>query len=151
MTEQKKGHRVKIEATKDFKRPRASVLQKFRNQARFEEVLKGMRATTERTSEAPDMAWACSVVYREEPRRFALKAQETAPDETFVVVLDSELAQATIQMDFYDLPDGGCRVISTAEMIAHTVVAKLALQSLRLVRGKAEERLARFVGLLGRP
>jgi len=142
---------VKIEATKDFKRPRASVLQKFRDPERFEAVLKDLGAETERTSGLPQMAWACSLKYRGEPRRFTLSVVEATPDETFNIRLDSELALAEIGLNFYDLPDGGCRVISSAEITAHSVMAKLALQSIRLVRGKAEERLSRFVGLVGRP
>ncbi|MCL4674472.1 MAG: hypothetical protein KJZ59_00170 [Pararhodobacter sp.] len=142
---------MKIEATKDFKRPRAAVLQMYRSPERIESVLRDLGAKLERTSDAPLMAWKGALTWRNEPRSLSVLVQETAPDETFAMTLDSDLALAEMVMDFYDLPEGGCRVAAKAEMTAKTMMAKLALQSLRLVRGKAEERLARFVMVIGRP
>ncbi|MCW1934837.1 hypothetical protein [Pararhodobacter zhoushanensis] len=140
-----------IDATKDFKRPRAQVLEKFRDPARFESVMRDMKIETERTSEPPSATWACSVQWREEPRRFAAGLVETAAAETMVMQFTSDLADAQITMDFYDLPDGGCRVIGKGVVSARTIMAKLALQSMRLVRGKAEERLTRLIFNMGRP
>ena len=140
-----------IDATKDFKRPRAQVLDRFRDPARFETVMRDMHIQTERTGEPPSAAWACSVTWRDEPRRFTAGLVETAAAETMVLQFRSDLADAEITMDFYDLPDGGCRVIGKAVVSAHTIMAKLALQSLRLVRGKAEERLTRLIFNMGRP
>lgn len=97
------------------------------------------------------MAWSCVMAWREEKRNFTVKTVETAVDETICMTLESDLAGAELTLDFYDLDDGGCRVIAAAELTAHTIMAKLALQSLRLVRGKAEDRLARFVAAIGRP
>lgn len=142
---------MEIEATKDFKRPRADVLEKFRDPARFESVLSEMGASVERRGVLPEARWDCSLMWRESPRQMTVSLAETARDETMTLGLASDLAGATMVMDFYDLPDGGCRVLAKADLQANTVTAKLALQSLRLVRGRAEERLTRFVAVLGRP
>jgi len=141
---------VRIETTKDFKRPRVAVLNNFRDPARIEGVLQELGALPERTSEPPDMAWACAMMWRDEPRKFVLGVREIAVDETTRLTLDSSLANAEMTLDFYDLDDGGCRVMAAADLTAHTVMAKLALQSLRLVRGKAEDRLTRFISAIGR-
>lgn len=141
---------MKIEAIKDFRRPRAAVLRNFRDPERIESVLKGMGATVDLLSGPPEMLFSCAMVWREEARRFTVKAVETAPDETFTLILDSDLAKADMTFDFYDLDDGGCQVITKAELSAHTMIAKLALQSLRLVRGKAEAKLERFVVAIAR-
>ena len=141
---------MKIEATKDFKRPRTAVLTNFGNPERIETVLKELGATVQRTSEPPAMAWSCSLVWRDEPRKFVVTAQEPAADETVCIKLVSDLATAEMTLDFYDLEDNGCRVIAATELTARTMMAKLALQSLRLVRGKAEERLTRFITAIGR-
>ncbi|WP_323035409.1 hypothetical protein [Pararhodobacter sp.] len=142
---------MKIETIRDFQRPRAQVLHMFRDPARIETVLQEMGARVERVSVAPQMAWSCAMVWREEPRKFSVNLLETSTDETMTMTLESDLAGADMVMDFYDLDDGGCRIIVEAELSAHTMVARLALQSLRLVRGKAEDRLKRFVGALGGP
>ncbi len=142
---------MKIDATKDFKRSRAEVLACHRDPARYETVFTELGAQVERISGPPQMAWDCSLVWRDEPRSFEVEVEETRPDETVKIVLTSDLALVDMTLDFYDLPEGGCRVISSAELTARTMIAKLALQSLRLVRGKAESRLMRFLTALGQP
>ncbi|MCB1406816.1 MAG: hypothetical protein KDK01_11320 [Rhodobacteraceae bacterium] len=142
---------MKIDAAKDFRRPRAAVLQMYRSPERIESVLRDLGAQVERTAEPPRMAWQGALTWHDEPRQIAVTVQETVQDETFAMTVTSDLALADLQMDFYDLPDGGCRVLATAEVTAKSMIAKLALQSLRLVRGMAEERLARFVMVIGRP
>ncbi len=142
---------MQIDATKDFKRPRAEVLTRFRSPERVESVLQGMNIATNRTAAAPEPAWDCTVQWRDAPRRFTARLAETAPGETMVMTIASDLADVSIDMEFYDLPDGGCRVISKAEITAHSMLVRLALQSLRLVRGKAETRLTRLLNALGRP
>lgn len=142
---------MQIESTKDFKRSREKVLSKFRDPERIEAVLQGMNATAVRVSDFPQAAWDCSINWRDEPRKFTARLVETAQNETMVLTITSDLADATIKMDFYDLPDKGCRVMSVAQIKAHSMMVKLALQSLRLVRGKAEERLTRVVNSIGRP
>lgn len=142
---------MQIDATKDFKRSRADVLAQFRSADRVESVLNGMNIATTRKAEAPEPAWDCAIQWRDAPRAFTARLVETAPAETMVMTITSELADAAVDLGFYDLPDGGCRVISKAEITAHSMLARLALQSLRLVRGKAEDRLTRLVAALGRP
>lgn len=142
---------MQIDSTKDFRRPRAEVLSRFRDPARVESVLAGMGITSARTAEAPEPAWTCAIHWRDAPRAFTARLLETAPDETMVMSIASDLADARIDMDFYDLPDGGCRVISKADIAAHSLLVRMALQSLRLMRGKAEERLTRLVTAIGRP
>lgn len=142
---------MQIDATKDFKRSRAQVLQEFRSSAKFEKVLGGMGIQTTRTADAPAPAWNCVIDWRDEPRRFTARMVETTPDETMTLVLASALADASLQMDFYDLPDGGCRVIARVEPVAKTLMVRVAMQSMRLVRGKAENRLTQLITALGRP
>ncbi|MCB1390152.1 MAG: hypothetical protein KDK12_13570 [Rhodobacteraceae bacterium] len=141
---------MQIDSTKDFTRPRVKVLARFRSPERVEEVLGGMGITASRAETAPNPAWNCSIHWREADRAFTARLSEPAPDETMVLDIASDLANAAITMDFYDLPDGGCRVISKAVIDPRTMLVRLALQSLRLVRGKAEERLTRLVAALGR-
>jgi len=142
---------LEIETTRDFKRPRAAVLSKFRDPERLESVMSGMSIKAERRALPPSAAWDCSIVWRNELRRFAATLVETAPDETMVLGFTSDLADSSINMDFYDLPDGGCRVIAKGTVTAHTIMAKLALQSMRLLSGKAEQRISKLIHNIGRP
>ncbi|MCB1397647.1 MAG: hypothetical protein H6898_13150 [Rhodobacter sp.] len=140
-----------LQATRDFKRPRAKVLASFRDPARFETVMRDMGAAAERAGEPDEPRWACQLMWRDEPRRFSAELVETVPNETMTLVMDSEIAGGLLTIDFYDLPDNGCRAIAKADLKPHTLIAKVAVQSLRLMRGKAEDRLTRFVGAMGRP
>lgn len=142
---------MKFEAIKDFRRPRAMVLQKFRDPERFETVLKDFGTQLTRVSEPPQTLWECSLNWHNQPRPFTALVQETTPDTTICITLTSDMALAEIVLDFYDLPDGGCRVIAVSDLTARTMIAKAAVQSLRLVRGKAEDRLGRFIAVLGHP
>ncbi|WP_068305568.1 hypothetical protein [Pararhodobacter sp. CCB-MM2] len=142
---------MQIDSTKDFKRPRAKVLQNFRNPERFESVMRGMDITVTRVADPAQLAWDCSIHWNNAPRAFRAVLTEVTQDETMVLAITSDLANATINMDFYDLPEGGCRVITKADITARSMMIKLALQSLRLVRGKAEEKLTRLVTAFGKP
>ena len=142
---------MRVGATKGFKQPRAAVLACYRDPARYEAVLQGLGAHVARTAGPPRMAWACAMIWRGERRVFEIETVETTLDQTIKIVMTSALALAEITLDFRDLPDGGCRITGCADLTARTIAAKLALQSLRLVRGKAENRLERFITAMGRP
>jgi hypothetical protein len=103
-----------------------------------------------RHAEPPQAAWDGSVMWREEPRTFSLTLTEVAADETIQLCVTSDTADADIVFDFYDLPDGGCRVIGRAALKPRTMLAKLAVKSMALVKGKAADRLGRFVNAMGR-
>lgn len=142
---------MELLATRDFKRRRVKVLAAYRDPAQFEAVLRGMGATVARTAEAPEPRWDCQLMWRDEPRAFTAALTETAADETMVLVLGSDVVGGTLTIDFYDLPDGGCRTMAKAELAPRTLIGKMAVQSLRLMRGKAEDRLSRFLQAMGRP
>lgn len=142
---------MQINAARDFVRPRALVLAKARSPERFEDVMAGMNVTARRTAEAPLPAWECAIHWHEAERRFTARLEETAPGETLLLSLASDLADAAVTLDFHDLPEGGCRVLARAEITAHKMLARLALQSLRLVRGRGEDRLTRLIAAMGRP
>lgn len=142
---------MQIKASRDFVRQRAQVLEKFRDPGRVEEVLADMNVSARRTEGGPTPAWDCAIHWHEADRSFTARMEEPAPGETLLLSLASDLGDAAITMDFQDRPEGGCRVTATADLTAHTMLARLTLQSLRLVRGKGEDRLTRLIAALGRP
>lgn len=141
---------MKFESTRDFRRGRVQVLAQFRDPARFETVLGDMGATTERRSDPPAASWACAMTWRDAPRAFQVAIAETVADETMTISVGSDLADAAVTCEFYDLPDGGCRVIARAELASRSLGSKVLMQSLRVMRGTLEDRLGRFVMLMGR-
>ncbi|HPD93516.1 MAG: hypothetical protein H6900_02310 [Rhodobacter sp.] len=142
---------MRIETTRDFQRPRARVLAAFRDPGRFSEVMQKFGIASRLAHTQPVPRWDCAVTWRNEPRQFTARLEEVTENEAMHLDVASTLASAGIALDFYDLPDGGCRVIARADVTAHTMMAKLALQSLRLVRGKAEGQLNRMIHAFGRP
>ena len=142
---------MRIETTRDFQRPRARVLAAFSDPQRFDEVMQKFGISSTPAGSDPVPRWDCAVDWRNEPRQFTAQLEEVRPNETMRMTVASTLASAGIGLDFYDLPDGGCRVMARADVTAHTMMAKLALQSLRLVRGKAEGQLNRMIHAFGRP
>ncbi len=141
---------MRIETSRDFQKTRARVLANFRNPARVETVMRDVGAQVTRIAEPPAPVWECSKIWKDEPRAFTLHMTETVRDETVTYLLSSQLADVSVTLDFYDLPEGHCRVIGAATITTRTMVAKLALQSLRLVRGRAEDRVGRFIRAIGR-
>ena len=141
---------MQITAHRDFKRPRARVLAQFRNPAQMEAVLADLGAQVTRIAAPPAAEWSGSLDWRGAPRRFHLTAQEVVAHETMHLRIASDIASALVALDFHDLPDGGCRVTARADLTAQSLIARIALQSLRLVRGKTEDRLRRVLGALGR-
>ncbi|MBN8292585.1 hypothetical protein JI664_11485 [Rhodobacter sp. NTK016B] len=142
---------MQVNATKDFKRSREKVLTKFRSPERIEEVLRRMSIESARIAEPPQPAWDCTIHWRDAPRSFRAVMTETVPHETIVLNITSDLATIVITCEFYDLPDDGCQVNATADITAKSMMMTMALQSMRLVKGKASERLKRMVTLIGQP
>ncbi len=142
---------MEIETSRDFKRGREKVLASFRDPARFESVMGEIGAQVARTAQPPEASWNGAITWSGEPRPFTASSVETARDETIRLTIVAAVAGAVFTFDFYDLPDGGCQVIAKGTITAHTLLAKLALQSLRLMKGKAEARVRRFVIGMGKP
>lgn len=141
---------MKIETTADFPEDRAAILERFRKLPRIERVLarQGVKATLKQ--EQPVPVWDCAIVWRDAPREFTLTMTEPAPHETIRMAVASKLADVDITYDFYDLPEGQTRIVTQVEIGAHSVMVKLALQSMRLVRGAAEERVERLTRAFAR-
>ena len=139
-----------IETSRDFHIPRARVLANFRDPTRMETVVRDIGAQVTRIAEPPEPEWACSKVWKDAPRAFTLRMSEPVRDETISYLLSAQLADVSVALEFYDLPDGHCRVIGKTTITPKSMAAKMALQSLRLVRGRAEDRVGRFIRAIGR-
>lgn len=141
---------MQFTAHRDFKRPRAQILAQFRDPSRLESVLADLGAQVTRRAVLPAAEWSGTLTWRDAPRAFQLRLHEVVANETQQLQVASDVATAAITLEFHDLPDGGCRVAARADLTAQSLIARVALQSLRLVRARTEERLRRFIGAVGR-
>lgn len=142
---------MQINARHDFKSPKRQVIARFRDPARLETALKGMRVKLTRTAEGPAPAWNGSVKWRGNPRPLTVALTEPSAGQTLLLTVKSDIAEATLRFDFADLPEAGCRVTAEATPIARNPLTRIAVASMGLIKGKLSKRLAKLVEALGKP
>ena len=142
---------MQITASHDFKSRRDQVLARFRDPARLESVLGALCDTLTRTAQPPAAAWRGSVKWRGSARPLTLALRETSPDTAMTLGIEADVGDATVVFHFADLPGGGCRVTAEATPKPRGVVARMAVASMGLIRGKLAKRLARLVAAMGKP
>lgn len=142
---------MQIVASHDFNRPRAQVLTRFRDPARIESVLKGLVRGVRQTGKPPAPTWTATIKWRGGERPLDLAIRETTPGAVMEMTIKADIADATVVFRFADLPGGACRVTAEATPAPHTLVARVAVASMGLVKKKLVKRLAKLIAALGKP
>ena len=138
-------------ASHDFLQPRAVVLARLADPARLEDVLLDLGAECRRVACAQGAEWQGALHWRGAARGFAATLQDTMAGRSVGLSLRADLADALVDFHVDDLAGGGCRVEARAEVSAHRMMARIALRSMAMMRGRLETRLERLIQALGRP
>ncbi|MCC5971368.1 MAG: SRPBCC family protein [Pararhodobacter sp.] len=143
---------MKIDATKDFKRPRGKVFASFSDPARVDAVL-GSVGTQLRREGAGDVGsvWHMVVSVGGKERPVSVTLAERIAADTIRLAATSDMVDVDMVFSFADMPDEGCKVTSEATLTPRTLAARVGLQTLRLAKGKIEQRLVRAMTALGKP
>lgn len=138
-----------VTASQSFERSRAQVLASLRDPASIEAVLRGMGAQVTRVAEPPEARWHCHLIWRNLPQSLHLRFTEPQPDAVTALIVDADHASAVLHMTLADMSEGRCRIDAEAQVQAKSLMAKLALRTSGLLRGRAEARLTRLITALG--
>lgn len=142
---------MRFEVTRDFWRPLDEVLDAFRDPNRFCQVMDLYGVEAEIGTPPPNPQWHCAASWRGALRPFMASACETVSGEAMVFEITSDLATATVEFKFSSLGETQSRVVASATIKPKGMIAKMAVQSLRLMPGYVEGKLLNMTHAMGRP
>ena len=143
---------MKIGATKDFKRARGKVFDSFADPVRMDAVFGEKGANLRREGPGgPGTVWHLDVVSGGKERAIAITLVDMEKPDVIRMRLTSEMVDADVAFVFSDLPERGCQVSAEIDLAPRTLTARVAIQTLRLAKGKVEQKIQRTLMALGRP
>lgn len=142
---------MRFEVTREFGRPLEMVLEAFRDPNRFCQVMELYGVAAEIGTPPPNPQWHCAATWRGAVRPFVTSARETAPGAAMVFEITSDLATATVEFKFASTGETSTRVVASAMIRPKGMIAKMAVQSLRLMPGYVEDKLMNMTHAMGRP
>ncbi|MEZ5750924.1 MAG: hypothetical protein R3D60_02790 [Paracoccaceae bacterium] len=132
---------MKIETKIDLASPAAEVIANLSDPARLQHVLQRLGVIVQPGVQGAPMQ--ASLRWRGAARRFSISPANVSAG-TVTVRVTAVPASAILSVTVADRP-GGSTAHAVTEVKAHTAKATIAVQSLRLVRGKAQRRLGSLV------
>lgn len=143
---------MKISGSKAFKRARERVFDSFADPARMDAVFAEQGVNMRREGAGgPGTVWHLDVISGGKERSMAIALADMERPGAMHMRVTSEMLDADVAFIFSDLPDGGCDVTADIELAPRTLSARVAIQTLRLAKGKVEQRIQRSLTALGRP
>lgn len=142
---------MKIGGSKAFKRPRRKVFDNFSDPARMDAVFGEQGANLRREGPGgPGTVWHLDVTSGGKTRAMAIKLVDMVRPEVMRLHVTSEMVDADVAFVFTETEESACTVTAEIDLAAHTLTARVALQALRLAKGKVEDRIQRALTALGR-
>lgn len=143
---------MRIGAAKDFKRARGKVFDTFADPARMDAVFAEQGTNLRREGPGgPGTVWHLDAVSRGKAWPMAITMVDMEKPEVMRMRVTSAMVDADVAFVFADLPGKGCQVRTEVDLVAHTLTARVAIQTLRLAKGKVEQRIQRALFALGKP
>lgn len=142
---------MKFKVSEDVDAPAALTFARFTDFSGVEAEAKGRGADLSRvgnwTDAAPGCAWRGTAKIRGRARPVASEIAAMDTDERCEIQTTVGGMEATYEMTFLSLREDMTRVQVVLDLSANTLSARLALQTLKLARGRVMQRLQ---GLLAR-
>ncbi len=143
---------MKIGGTKDFRRGRGKVFDSFADPARMDAVFGEQGANLRREGPGgPGTVWHLDVVSSGKERPVEITLVDMERPEVMRMRVASEMVGADVSFVFSDLPEGGCQVRADIDLAPRSLTARVAIQTLRLAKGKVENKIQRALAALGKP
>ncbi|MDT8857207.1 SRPBCC family protein [Paracoccaceae bacterium Fryx2] len=148
---------MKLSTKEDIEAPLAFVYAALTDFEGWERAAMRRGAEVTRTdnlaSPEVDMAWQVKFTYRGKLRDVAIRVARLEPPHHIEFVSKSGAIEGVLTLDLLELAARRTRVTVTSETVAHSMSAKLLLQSLRLAKAKVtrkfEARVAQFGSEIG--
>lgn len=144
---------MKFKVSEDVDAPEAMVWAGFTDFSGFESDARKRGATLTRVGNwgqtALNVEWRGDVVIRGKSRPIAAKVTQHVPRE--LCVIESRIGGMSChhEMSFVPLSPEVTRVVLVLDLSAHTLTARLLLQTLKLARGRVLQRLQGFLARQG--
>jgi len=143
---------MKIGASRDFKRARAKVFDSFADPAQMDKVFGEQGANLRREGAGgPGTVWHLDVVSGGKVRPMIITLIDMEKPVAMQLRVTSEMVDADVVFAFADLPERGCQVSAEIDLAPRTLTARVAIQTLRLAKGKVEQKIQRALMALGKP
>lgn len=143
---------MKIGASRDFKRARGKVFDSFADPAQMDKVFGEQGANLRREGPGgPGTVWHLDVVSGGKTRPMVITLVDMEKSEAMRMRVTSEMVDADVAFAFADLPERGCQVSAEIDLAPRTLTARVAIQTLRLAKGKVEQKIQRALMALGKP
>ena len=142
---------MKIGGSKAFRRHRRKVFDSFADPARLDAVLGEQGANLRREgSGGPGTVWHLDVTSGGKARGMTIKLVDMEHPEAMRFQVTSEMVDADVAFVFTETSEDACTVDAGIDLAPRTLTARVALQTLRLARGRVEDRIQRALTALGR-
>lgn len=140
---------MKISIEQEFRRPVGHVVNAMCTPNRFKRVAIDMGAECQIVKGAPNPEWDCAIMWRDQSRQFGVRLDQSAAPEQLVFSITSGLAHATMVVHPRAIGENACAVRTEVDIAPRSMMVRIALQTLRLMKGETEDRLRRFVHAMG--
>ena len=143
---------MKLSTREDIEAPLAFVFDTFADTESWERAALRRGAEVTRTDRlqgfGPGMAWSLGFSWRGKARRVSVKLVSVDAPNGLVFQGFGTSVDATISLDFVELSARRTRITVGAEIKPRNLAARVFLQSLKLARGKVEQKYAARIGAL---
>lgn len=137
---------MKLVTREDIEAPLDQVFAAFADTETWERAALRRGAEVTRVDRlaafGPGMAWAVAFDHRGKPRRVTVKLTEAAAPNALGFAFSAPSVEGTVGLDFVELGPRRTRVAITTEIKPRTLAARLVMQSLKLARGKVDQKYA---------
>jgi uncharacterized protein YndB with AHSA1/START domain len=143
---------MKLTTTQSFSQPPAHVFEALTDFEHFETLARARGAQVTRRDPAGQIArgsvWTSVFDWRGRERRLTTTLAGWAPGQSLRFDLASRPVDGELEIHLTPTESGGTEVETTLTLTPKTLPAKLAVQSLKLTRGRAQRRISNAINTL---
>lgn len=140
---------MKLSTTQTFSQPPAQVFEALTDFEHFETLARGRGAQVTRRDPAGQIArgsvWTSVFDWRGRERRLTTTLAGWAPGQSLRFELTAKPIDGEFEIHLTPTASGGTEVETSLSLSPKTLPAKLAVQSLKLTRGRAQRRIANAI------
>lgn len=143
---------MKLVTREDIEAPLATVFATFADTETWERAALRRGAEVTRVDRlatfGPGMAWAVAFDHRGKTRKMTVKLSKAEVPNALGFEFSAPSVEGTVALDFVELGPRRTRVSVLSEVKPRTLAARLVMQSMKLARGKVEQKYATRIAMI---